>query len=105
VSRSYILTLSAEADLRGLIRHSRKQWGETQTRLYLARLEQCAEALAKGGGFFKDLSAVHPGLRMVLCQHHYVFCLPRATSPALIIAIFHERMDLMARLKLRLAVL
>ena len=39
----------------------------------------------------------------MFCEHHYVFCLPRETAPALIVAIFHERMDLMARLADRLA--
>jgi len=30
------------------------------------------------------------------------FCLPREVAPLLVIAIFHERMDLMARLAHRL---
>lgn len=32
----------------------------------------------------------------------YVFCLPREHAPALIVAILHERMDLMKRLVDRL---
>jgi len=35
-------------------------------------------------------------------EHHYVFCLPREDGPALVVAIFHERMDLMTRLADRL---
>lgn len=35
-------------------------------------------------------------------EHHYVFCLPRGSALALVVAIFHERMDLMARLSERL---
>ncbi|EQB99260.1 plasmid stabilization protein [Photorhabdus temperata subsp. temperata M1021] len=46
----------------------------------------------------KDMSALFPGLRMGRYEHHYVFCLPREGAPALIVAIFHERMDLMTRL-------
>jgi plasmid stabilization system protein ParE len=103
VTRSYVLTLSAAADLRDITRYTRKQWGDDQTRTYIAKLEQSAETLAKGGSFYKDLSFLHPGLRMVLCAHHYVFCLPRDAAPALVIAILHERMDLMVRVKLRLA--
>nr|WP_255210280.1 type II toxin-antitoxin system RelE/ParE family toxin [Sphingobium cloacae] len=48
------------------------------------------------------MSALHPGLRMVRCEHHYVFCLPRDDAPALVVAIFHERMDPMVRLADRL---
>jgi plasmid stabilization system protein ParE len=48
------------------------------------------------------MSALHPALRMARCEHHYVFCLPREDAPALIVEIFHERMDLMKRLAGRL---
>lgn len=48
------------------------------------------------------MSALYPALRMARCEHHYVFCLPRENAPALIVAIFHERMDLMTRLADRL---
>lgn len=48
------------------------------------------------------MSAIFPALRVAHCEHHYVFCLLRANEAALIVAIFHERMDLMARLADRL---
>lgn len=74
---SYILTDEAEADLRGIIRYTRKQWGEVQVRRYVARLETCIADLAAGRGSFKDLSAIYPALRMSRCEHHYLFCLLR----------------------------
>ena len=104
MTRSYILTRSAASDVRKITRYSRKQWGDAQTRIYIAKLEQCAETIAKGGGRYKDLSELYPDLRMVHCEHHYIFCLPRVGTPALVVAILHERMDLMTRLKSRLAV-
>ncbi len=45
---------------------------------------------------------LYPGLRMMRCEHHYIFCLPRPETPALIVAILHERMDLIARIAGRL---
>jgi plasmid stabilization system protein ParE len=39
---------------------------------------------------------------MARCEHHYIFCLPRSDAPALVVAIFHEKMDLMTRLAGRL---
>lgn len=60
------------------------------------------EDIAAGKVPFKDLSALYPALRMARCQHHYIFCLPRDHAPALIVAILHERMDLMGRLADRL---
>ncbi|UYC16545.1 type II toxin-antitoxin system RelE/ParE family toxin [Xanthomonas campestris pv. phormiicola] len=79
-----------------------QRWGEPQVRRYIADLEQGIARLAEGEGPFKELGALYPALRVAHCAHHYVFCLPRENAPALIVAIFHERMDLMARLADRL---
>jgi plasmid stabilization system protein ParE len=98
----YVLSSAAEADLRDIVRYTRKQWGDAQTRSYMTKLKGCIESLATGAGFFKDMDALYPALRMVHCEHHYIFCLPRDDAPALVVAIFHERMDLMARLVDRL---
>jgi plasmid stabilization system protein ParE len=96
--RIYLLTDAAEADLRDIIRYTRKEWGNAQVRRYIAKLEQGIARVAASQGAFKDMSALYPALRMVHCEHHYVFCLPRENAPALIVAILHERMDLMTRL-------
>ena len=89
--------------MRGIIRYTRKEWGNAQVRRYIAKLEQGIVRLASRQGTFKDLSAIYPALLMTRCEHYYVFCLPRENSPALIVAIFHERMDLMTRLANRLS--
>ena len=102
MTASYVLTAAAEADLRDVIRYTRREWSDAQTRSYVAKLKQGMERIAAGQGASKDMAAVFPALRMVRCEHHYIFCLPRDDAPALIVAIFHERMDLMARLAGRL---
>ncbi len=102
MSRGYVLTDAAEADLRGIIRYTRKRWGAVQVRRYIGDLEAGIVRLVAGEGIFKDMSALYPALRMARCGHHYVFCLPREDAPALIVAILHERMDLMTRLADRL---
>lgn len=99
---AYILTAEAESDLRSVIRYTRAQWGAAQVRRYVSGLERGIANLAEGRGPFKDMSALYPALRMARCQHHYVFCLPREDAPALIVAILHERMELMKRLVDRL---
>lgn len=71
-------------------------------RHYIATLEQGIASLADGKEVFKDMSALFPSLRIGLYEHHYIFCLPREGAPALIVAIFHERIDLMTRLAERL---
>lgn len=102
MTRSYVLTKGAEADLRGIADYTATQWGAEQCRSYIAALEDKAEALARGLGVFKDMSTLLPGLRVATCAKHYIFCVPQPNGPALILAILHERMDILARLKSRL---
>jgi len=102
VSLPFLLSRQAEADLRSIVRYSREQWGEAQARTYLQAIKQAATRLAQGEGRYQDMGELYPGLRMVRCQHHYIFCLPRTGQPALIVAILHKRMDMMARLGSRL---
>ena len=99
---AYILTAEAESDLRSVIRYTRAQWSAAQVRSYVSALERGIANLAEGKGPFKDMSALYPALRMARCEHHYVFCLLREDAPAFIVAILHERMDLMKRLADRL---
>jgi len=100
--KNYLLTAKAEADLRSIIRYTRKEWGDRQTRRYIDKLEQGIMSLTDGKSASRDMGDLYPNLRMKKCEHHYVFCLPRKNEPSLIIAIFHERMDLMIRLADRL---
>jgi plasmid stabilization system protein ParE len=102
LTKRYVLAEAAEADLRGVIRYTMQRWGEQQVRRYVADLERGIARLAEGEGTFRELGALYSALRVAHCAHHYVFCLPRENAPALIVAIFHERMDLMARLADRL---
>lgn len=100
--RPYVLAKGAAEDLRDIGRYTAERWGDAQGRTYAQQLDAAATDLALGRGVFRDIGAVLPGLRMKVAGSHYIFCLPRPGKPALILAILHERMDLMARLKRRL---
>ena len=102
MTRAYVLSPGAAADLRKVAHYSEATWGEAQRRTYIAKLEAATQAVALGEGMFKDMSAILPGLRMVWSGKHCVFCLPRRGQRAEIVAIFHERMDIIARLHTRL---
>ena len=102
MSPLYVLTRGAEEDLRSIVRFTVKQWGQRQCRVYIAELEARIEALARGQGVFKDMSALLPGLRVAACARHLIFLMPRPDAPALVLAILHERMDILARLSSRL---
>jgi toxin ParE1/3/4 len=99
---SFELSPWADADLDEIFEYTAQTWGAGQAYKYLLELSECAEALALGSVHFKNLNNVRSGLRMVRCQHHYIYCVPRTYAPALIVAILHESMDLMARIAKRL---
>jgi plasmid stabilization system protein ParE len=103
LSQGYVLTAAAEADVRSIVRYTRQHWGDAQVRAYMAKLEQGIARLAQGLGSYRDMSDMHPGLWMARCEHHYAFCLKRDIDPPLIVAILHERMDLIQRLGDRLS--
>lgn len=58
----FVLTEAAEADLRGVVRQTRKLWGDRQVRRYIEKLEQAFLRLANGEGLFKEMEAIHPAL-------------------------------------------
>lgn len=93
MTRAYILSKGAVADLRDITRYTMATWGEVQCRDYIAELEKTAEAVARGEGVFKDMGFLFPGLRMASSGKHYVFCMPQTEAPSVILAILHERMD------------
>ena len=102
MTRPYILSKGAAADLRDITRYTVANWGEAQSRTYIAELEKTAEALAVGEGVFKDMGSLLPGLRMASSDKHCIFCMPHTGAPSIILTILHERMDIIARLKSRL---
>ncbi|WP_242675244.1 type II toxin-antitoxin system RelE/ParE family toxin [Phytopseudomonas dryadis] len=55
MTRPYVLTQGAAADLRDIVRYTIGQWGETQCRAYIAQIEEAASELARGQGAFKHL--------------------------------------------------
>ena len=98
----YDLSQEAEDDLNTIIAYTRKAHGDQQMRHYIKQLEQGAENLAKGTGAFKSLPNIHPQLRFKKVEKHYIFGILKKSQHIVIIAILHERMNTLQRLKKRL---
>ena len=90
-------------DWQAIVEYSLDRHGENQTIKYTRQLINCIEAMAKGDGYFKDVKVKKRTIRIKHCQKHYIFGLVRDKDPLMIIALFHESMDLMTRLKKRLS--
>ncbi|MFM7334431.1 MAG: type II toxin-antitoxin system RelE/ParE family toxin [Tabrizicola sp.] len=97
---SYDLTLAAETDLRDIWRYTYKTWGFDQAEKYFDQIEACCEAVGDGRARSKVLEGLQEGVHIHRCEHHFIIWL--AGTRPVIIAILHERMDFVRRLKSRL---
>jgi toxin ParE1/3/4 len=98
----YDKTQAAIDDWRGIAEYTRDRYGNDQVHKYMSGLIDCIHSAAKNQGRYKDHKFGRRNIRIKHCQKHYIFMLLRKKQVPLIIAIYHERMDLMARVKSRL---
>ncbi len=98
----YQISDAAAEDWQDIVNYTLTQHGEAQTRKYMSALENGIEKMALGEPPYKNLDSLYSGLRSIHCEHHYIFAVMRTNAPMLVIAVFHERMNLMMQLKKRL---
>jgi len=98
----YKLTLLAEEDLKGIARYTLKQWGKEQSIHYAGLLGNHFREIASGSFRSHSFSEAYPQVKVSHCEHHYVFYVNRDKQVPVIIAVLHERMDMLRRLKSRL---
>lgn len=98
---SYDLTLASEEDLRGIWRYTYDNWGFDQAETYFSQIEACCEAVGDGRFRSRALDGLPDDVRIYRCEHHYIVWLD--DERPIIIAILHERMDFVRRLRGRLS--
>ncbi len=98
----YELAGAAEADLRKIAQDTISQWGASQAVHYGARLDAQFEAIGNGKARTRIFLEHRPELRVSRVGHHYIFHLERPKQRPPILAVFHENMELMTRLRERL---
>ena len=92
-----------DEDLQEIVFYTAERWGVTQVRKYMAGLELKMEAIATGAAHTKSLDKLIAGLKVGRYERHYIFGVERPSAPMLILAVFHEKMSVIERLKDRLA--
>jgi len=97
----YKLTKDAEADLEEITRYTTLTWGSDQAERYFKKLQQCFHKIGNKQVTKKSVHKRLPHTFVIPCEHHYVFYLLPKQSKPVILAVFHERMNLMQRLKER----
>jgi toxin ParE1/3/4 len=98
----YERIVAVDEDLINIARYTFESWGIDQAKRYAAKLEKHFQGIAQGSVHTRIFLKLRPKLRYSRSQYHVVFHLVRTNDTPLIIAVLHERMDLMARLKNRL---
>ena len=90
-------TKQVEQDLVGIWLYTAEKWGEIQADAYLRKIEKCFEKISRGR---LPLRWLVEDVGFVRCEHHFIFLL--VVEKPIVIAVLHEKMDMLARLKKRL---
>lgn len=98
----YELTALAEEDLKEIARYTLTEWGEKQALHYAELLEKRFCEIAARTAYARPFSNRYPQVLVSRCGHHYIFYIHREKNSPRIIAILHERMAMLRRLKNRL---
>ena len=101
MSRRYRFTPGAEEDLLAIWLHTDQRWGEAQADRYQDTLHDACQLLADGSSASRLFDSTS-GVRFHRCEHHYLFFIEQPDGIT-VLAVLHERMDLPARLRERLA--
>lgn len=99
---SYELSPDAEEDWRSIIDYTYEQYGADQVVHYTDQLSKCIAALVAHEVPSKIINLDGLKIRSIHCQRHYIIAIDRINRTMLIVALLHERMDLIQRLKNRL---
>ena len=97
---SYAFTRSAKEDLLDIWLYTQETWGEAQADRYQDDLHGCCEQIAAGTVHAKPVPTID-GVKSHHCRHHYLFFVEQRET-IVVIAVLHERMDLIERLRQRL---
>ena len=100
--RLYDLTREAENDLRDILLHTLKEWGPQQVRRYQHALTSKLEAIARGEVIERHFSKNLPTVFVAKCEHHFIFYTTQNRDWPLVLAILHEKQDIVVRLLDRL---
>ncbi|MEQ1635247.1 MAG: type II toxin-antitoxin system RelE/ParE family toxin [Methylococcales bacterium] len=98
----YDLTPAAEEDIKEIARYTLKHWGKKQALHYATLLENRFLIIAGGTCLSRTFSERFAQIQVTRCEHHYIFYIHPDGKRPCIIAVLHERMDIVIRLKSRL---
>jgi plasmid stabilization system protein ParE len=97
----YRLTSEAASDIKGILDYTLDRWGAEQADKYVLQIEQCLHDLVSGRRSGRPFGDSLAEIQVFHCEHHYIFYATQDDLLA-VVAILHEAMDLLARLRERM---
>jgi toxin ParE1/3/4 len=88
----YDFTVRADADLREIVRYTRKIWGSEQARHYREELEIALQKLSLSPNVGRQREALGPGVRSFRVAAHIAFYVQR-NDRITILRLLHPSMD------------
>jgi toxin ParE1/3/4 len=85
------VSVEAEEDVDLIAAYTTRTWGWRQANVYLARLEDGFDLLAKSPSIGRSCDSIRPGLRRFEIGKHVVFYLAQADE-LLIVRVLHQQM-------------
>jgi len=98
----YEISPGAERDLLEIAIYTITVWGPAQAERYQAALQRRFSELGQRGMQARAFLEHRPELLVTRCEHHFIFFLMREVDVPLVLAVLHENMDLVARVRERL---
>ena len=102
MSAPYEFTPDARLDLLDIEDYTVREWGDRKAEDYFLGLQACIEAMAGGRAVVRVAFEDRDDIVFRHSQRHYVFALRERDRPLIVIAVLHESMDLLARVRARL---
>lgn len=98
---SYYFTKSSRKDLKDIWHYTDKKWGEAQADKYLKGISTVCQEISKHPTIGRLLYGISTDIRVYRYHKHYIFYLDSKKSVR-IIAVLHEKMDLLKRIPWRI---
>lgn len=98
----YDLTPEAKQDLRKIALYTNERSGREQSQNYAGELAACFQKIADGSVSERRFREIAEDVFITRCEHHYIFYRKAAGTRAIIFAVLHKKMDLIARVRERL---
>lgn len=93
MSRQYLLSPAAQADLEQIWDYTYDRWGVDQAEAYLRELQHAIDRAAANPRIGRTCDEIRPGYRKLAAGSHTLFYRMAAEDVIDVVRVLHQRMD------------